>query len=163
MLYDVYERHGFRQDDPSTWVVNEDETHLLSNGSDGRLYMDVPIAEKDEAKSLGARWDAAARCWYIDSREYEGPITRWPPKTLSRTHPSIKDVLRTARYIMQQSFLGSGQEAITCLGVVNKASAAYQRKLPKLLRARGSGLSAMRSCKAKSKAKRKPSTPTRTT
>ena len=45
VLYDVYERHGFRQDDPSTWAINEDETHLLSNGSDGRLYIDVPIAE----------------------------------------------------------------------------------------------------------------------
>ncbi len=134
VLYDVYERHGFRQEDPSTWAVNEDETHLLSNGTDGRIYIDVPIAEKDDAKSLGARWDAGARCWYIDSREYEGAITRWPPKTLSRTHPSIKDVLRTARYIMQQSFLGSGQEAITCLGVVNKASAAYQRKLLEALR-----------------------------
>lgn len=134
VLYDVYERHGFRQDDPKTWVVNEDDTRLLSNGSDGRLYIDVPIGEKDDAKALGARWDAPARCWYIDPREYEGAITRWPPKTLSRTHPSIQDVLRTARYIMQQSFLGTGQEAITALGVVNKASAAYQRKLLEALR-----------------------------
>ena len=47
VLYDVYERHGFRQEDPSTWAVNEDETHLLSNGTDGRIYIDVPIAEKE--------------------------------------------------------------------------------------------------------------------
>lgn len=133
VLYDVYERHGFRQDDPSTWAVNEHESHLMSDGS-GRLYIDVPLAEKDSAKSLGARWDAGARCWYIDAREYDGAITRWPPKTLTRTYPSISDVLRTARYIMKQSFLGSGQEAITCLAAANKASAAYQRKLLEALR-----------------------------
>ena len=35
---------------------------------------------------------------------------------------------------MKQSFLGSGQEAITCLAAANKASAAYQRKLLEALR-----------------------------
>ena len=102
VLYDVYTRHGFRADDPNTWQVNEDDARLLSDGSDGRLYIDVPIAEKDDAKALGARWDAGARCWYIDAKEYEGAITRWPPKMLARSHPSIADVLRTARYIMQK-------------------------------------------------------------
>lgn len=135
VLYDVYARHGFRQDDPRTWAIDERDTkQLMSTGNDGRLFIDVPIAEKDSAKSLGARWDAEARCWYIDARDYDGAITRWPPKTLTRTFPSISDVLRTARYIMHQSFLGSGQEAITCLGAVNKASAAYQRKLLEALR-----------------------------
>lgn len=134
VLIDVYERHGFRQDDPRTWAVNDDDAHLVGNGADGRFYIDVPIAEKDEAKSLGARWDATAKCWYVDTWDYEGPITRWAPKTLSRTHPSIQDVLRMARYIMQRSFLGSGQEAVTALGAVNRASAAYQRKLFEALR-----------------------------
>lgn len=134
VLYDVFSRHGFSQDDPGTWAVDDSETHLLSNGLDGRLFIDVPIAEKDDAKALGARWDAAVRSWYIESREYDGPITRWPPKTLSRTHPTISDVLRAARYIMHQCFLGSGQAAITQLGVVNRASSAYQRKLLEALR-----------------------------
>jgi len=30
----------------------------------GRVYLDVPYAEKDTAKRLGARWDPAARRWY---------------------------------------------------------------------------------------------------
>lgn len=35
--------------------------------SDGRaaLYLDVPFGEKDKAKKLGAKWDAAARKWYV--------------------------------------------------------------------------------------------------
>ena len=135
ILYDVYARHGFRADDPSTWHVDDSEPHLLSDGSDGRLYIDVPIGEKDDAKALGARWEPTERCWYVDANDYEGAITRWPPKLLSRTHPAISDVLRMARYIMQMSFLGSGQEAITRLAVANKASAAYQRKVYEAMRA----------------------------
>jgi hypothetical protein len=30
----------------------------------GRAWLDVPFAEKDEAKAAGARWDPAARRWY---------------------------------------------------------------------------------------------------
>jgi len=52
ILYDVYWRHGFRQDDPSTWVIDEGDARLLSDGSDGRIYIDVPIEEKDQAKAL---------------------------------------------------------------------------------------------------------------
>lgn len=29
-----------------------------------RLYLDVPYKEKDEAKSLGARWDPEKKKWY---------------------------------------------------------------------------------------------------
>lgn len=30
----------------------------------GRIWLDVPFSEKDEAKALGASWDAAAERWY---------------------------------------------------------------------------------------------------
>ena len=134
ILYDVYARHGFRQDDPSTWFINDDTARLLSDGSDNRLYIDVPLAEKDDAKAFGARWDAAHRCWWIPVDEYEGAITRWSPKTLDRTHPSISDCLRMSRHILQMSFLGTGMEAITNLEIANRAATAYQRKLLEALR-----------------------------
>jgi len=134
LLYDVYWRHGFRQDDPSTWIIDENEVHLLSDGSDGRIYIDVPIEEKDQAKALGARWDASKKCWFVQSEYYKGGITRWGPKTLSRTHPSIKDALRMARYVLKMSFFGTDQEAITNLEIANKAAAAYQRKILEAMR-----------------------------
>lgn len=35
------------------------------------LYLDVPFAEKDEAKALGAWWDADKKKWYVrDKRDY---------------------------------------------------------------------------------------------
>jgi len=42
------------------WLV-----HCCSvRGVGERAYVDVPFAEKDEAKRLGARWDMAERRWY---------------------------------------------------------------------------------------------------
>lgn len=134
ILLDVYERFGFRQNDPNTWRVESDEAELVSDGSDGRLYLDVPLAEKDSAKVLGARWDPVVKCWFIAADEYRDGLTKWPPKTRSRTHPSIADALRMARHILQMSFLGTGMEAVANLEVVNRAAAAYQRKLMEALR-----------------------------
>lgn len=134
ILYDIYTHYGFKQDDPATWYVDESKDCLISDGSDGRLYIDVPIAEKDDAKALGARWDAVQRCWYVKTDEYQGGVARWSPKTLRRTHPSISDALRLARNILQMSFLGTGQEAITNLEIANRAAATYQRKLLDALR-----------------------------
>jgi hypothetical protein len=35
------------------------------------LFIDVPYGEKDEAKSVGARWDSARKKWYVpDKRDY---------------------------------------------------------------------------------------------
>jgi hypothetical protein len=42
----------------------------------GRVYLDVPYAEKDAAKALGARWDQTARRWY-DPRPPSLGLERW--------------------------------------------------------------------------------------
>lgn len=42
----------------------------------GRAYLDVPYAEKDAAKALGARWDQTARRWY-DPRPPTAGLDRW--------------------------------------------------------------------------------------
>lgn len=136
ILQDVYTHHGFRQDDPRSWHIDDDTAHHLTNGDPNRLYLDVPKAEKDQLKDLkvGAQWDGQLFCWWIPPDQYQGAVTRWPPKTLSRTHPSITDALRYARHRLQMSFLGSGIDAITNLEIANRASAAYQRKLLEALR-----------------------------
>ncbi len=41
-----------------------------------RAYLDVPYAEKDQAKELGARWDQAARRWYDPTPPTAG-LNRW--------------------------------------------------------------------------------------
>lgn len=44
-----------------------------------RAYLNVPYAEKDEAKALGARWDNAKRQWYAPNAE-PALVERWAAK-----------------------------------------------------------------------------------
>lgn len=44
-----------------------------------RLNLKVPFAEKDQAKKLGARWDAARKLWYIEDQEDLAAFSRWSP------------------------------------------------------------------------------------
>ncbi|RIY41029.1 DUF5710 domain-containing protein [Neopusillimonas maritima] len=136
ILNDIYARNGFKAKDPSTWYVNENEARLISDGSDGRMYLDVPIEEKDDAKSLGAKWDAGQKCWFVNISDYQGPIQRWPPKTTARSHPTLADALGMAKYILQKTFLGASVEAITHLQATNRAAAGMNRKLLKAHRLR---------------------------
>lgn len=46
-----------------------------------RVKLDVPFDEKDEAKSLGARWDPARKTWYLLDIEDLTPLMRWVTPT----------------------------------------------------------------------------------
>jgi hypothetical protein len=50
------------------------------------VYLDVPYAEKDAAKALGARWDQAARRWF-DPRPPTAGLDRWAAR------PPVPDLL----------------------------------------------------------------------
>ncbi|KAF7600361.1 MAG: hypothetical protein CGU28_11925 [Candidatus Dactylopiibacterium carminicum] len=42
-----------------------------------RVDLQVPFAEKDEAKRLGARWDPAKRLWYVTNPANLAIFRRW--------------------------------------------------------------------------------------
>jgi len=44
-----------------------------------RLNLKVSFAEKDEAKKLGARWDAAQKIWYVEGKADLAPFAKWSP------------------------------------------------------------------------------------
>jgi len=44
-----------------------------------RINLVTPFAEKDAVKVLGARWDAAKKCWYIVDVKDLMPFKRWIP------------------------------------------------------------------------------------
>lgn len=46
----------------------------------GRIWLDVPYGEKDQAKAQGARWDAVARRWYAPRPDVAG-LARWEALT----------------------------------------------------------------------------------
>ena len=44
-----------------------------------RINLQTPFADKDKAKSLGARWDATQKVWYIVDVVDLTPFMRWIP------------------------------------------------------------------------------------
>ena len=44
-----------------------------------RFDLKVPFAEKDAAKKLGARWDAANKLWYVADKADMAPFAKWNP------------------------------------------------------------------------------------
>lgn len=44
-----------------------------------RIYLDCPYEDKDIARSLGARWDAEVKKWYIMNGQSTRPFSRWMP------------------------------------------------------------------------------------
>jgi hypothetical protein len=41
------------------------------------MFLKVPYADKDEAKALGARWNAQRKAWYIPDGTAAAPFERW--------------------------------------------------------------------------------------
>lgn len=60
--------------------------HTPPRRSAGRMYLDLPYAEKDLAKALGARWDQIARRWY-DPHPPTAGLDRWTAR------PPVPDLL----------------------------------------------------------------------
>ena len=45
--------------------------------ADSKTYLNVPFAEKDAAKALGARWDPANTKWYIAADKDPALFAKW--------------------------------------------------------------------------------------
>jgi hypothetical protein len=50
------------------------------------LFLDVPFSQKDEAKALGARWNAEKKRWYVPDGINQTPFGRW----LTSPVPSVE-------------------------------------------------------------------------
>ena len=42
-----------------------------------KIYLNVPFEEKEEVKSLGARWDRNKRSWFIPPGVDPEPFSKW--------------------------------------------------------------------------------------
>lgn len=60
-----------KQDEASSRVQTEEKM--------ARIDLAVPFSQKDEAKSLGARWDPSLKTWYVPDGMAVGPLARWLP------------------------------------------------------------------------------------
>lgn len=44
-----------------------------------RMNLKVPFADKEQAKKLGARWDATLKVWYVASNAELALFAKWSP------------------------------------------------------------------------------------
>jgi hypothetical protein len=127
MLLDVFEEFGFDADDPTTWSVNAYQSRLVAGGATNRVYLEVPIADKDAAKALGARWDPDKKLWWTHTENYKGEMTKWKAAYKPRTYPTLKDVVDYAKELYEQRFLGSDQSSVRALGFMNRVAQSHQK------------------------------------
>ncbi|MDD5462740.1 MAG: DUF5710 domain-containing protein [Methylococcales bacterium] len=45
--------------------------------SGSKTYLNVPFAQKDEARALGARWDAANKKWFVPADKDITLFAKW--------------------------------------------------------------------------------------
>jgi Domain of unknown function (DUF5710) len=57
--------------------------------ADSKTYLNVPFAQKDAAKALGARWDAAIKKWYVLADKDITLFTQWQAQSGTPESPSI--------------------------------------------------------------------------
>ena len=58
------------------------------------INLKVPFNEKDQAKSLGARWNAEAKLWYVPQGVDAAPFEKWlsSAPNLALAQPAAKPV-----------------------------------------------------------------------
>jgi Domain of unknown function (DUF5710) len=67
------------------------------------IALKVPFNEKDQAKSLGARWNAEAKHWYVPQGVDAAPFEKWftnsstPEQAPSTTSPVRKAKANTSQ------------------------------------------------------------------
>ena len=58
--------------------------------ADSKIYLNVPFAQKDEAKALGARWDAVQKKWFVPADKDIALFTRWRAESDAVESPRSK-------------------------------------------------------------------------
>jgi hypothetical protein len=54
-----------------------------------KIYLNVPYAQKDAVKALGARWDAVNKKWYIPADMDISLFAQWQPQAGTLDLPAI--------------------------------------------------------------------------
>lgn len=57
----------------------------------GSIYLNVPFEEKEEAKSLGAFWDATRKQWYAPRGSRLARIYKWFPEKIVTAPPPLDE------------------------------------------------------------------------
>jgi len=88
-----------------------------------KVFLNVPFTQKDEAKALGARWDATQKKWYVLDDKDLSPFSQWQsPTALGSTH---KKIVKTPATVSTKN-----SNAGTVTIAQHKEFVAYNGELP---------------------------------
>lgn len=81
------------------------------------FYLNVPFAEKDQAKALGAKWDWDEKRWYYMNADDEKKFTRWLPiekkvaklPELSDEQKKLIELVGEGKNVLVDACIGSGK------------------------------------------------------
>lgn len=78
-----------------------------------RINLQCPFSEKDQAKALGARWDAEKRVWYIVDPDELQPFERWLGKNALDKREHLPTKKKRRRSTRQTRFAGDTSGFVT--------------------------------------------------
>jgi len=76
-----------------------------------KIYLTVPFAQKDEAKKLGAKWDAPQKKWYVLEDNDLSLFSKWQMLSIAAASINIKS-LKTKTAPSTQSNAGTITKAL---------------------------------------------------
>ena len=91
--------------------------------ANSNINLKVPFDEKDQAKSLGARWNAEAKLWYVPQGVEASPFEKWMTSVANVTpvqavaKPNEKSIVKS----VQQAHLGENKPVGDDLDAINAA------------------------------------------
>lgn len=127
LLEDLYSFYGFIKEDPNTWSLDD-----VSSESSGVVFLDVPFAERANAKKLGCKWNPSAKAWYVEASNYTGAVKSYPVKeveSLAKRYPTLSDAVSFIKNKMEESFVGVGRESSIALRSFHRATSSYNKLL----------------------------------
>lgn len=84
-----------------------------SLADNARQYLAVPYAEKDLAKSAGARWDKAAKAWYAGKNADIRALQRWfPENAAQQQQPAISPQVEFAELLRANGCVVDGNHPL---------------------------------------------------
>lgn len=158
LLEDLYAMHGFKADDPRTWMPDDPRVvREVMKGREGRIYLDVAYEHRARFKELlkdhsSGRFRGgfddfdenpamkSKKSWWVEADHYDGDFLMWEPKPIFKTAPTMEDAVRFAERKLKAQFCGTNSAAMALLKDVNQAARGYHRKVAELSK-RGSALS----------------------
>jgi hypothetical protein len=96
-------------------------------------FLNVPYAEKDQARELGARWNPTRKRWYVPNGVALEPFERWLPKDgepapAGRTDERAAKLVTGARYVAVDHACNPFEPCAQCAPVLAQSGWAAARE-----------------------------------